>query len=150
MPFVRVSSHLQCPAASLPGDLDNVHRGRERPDHWRGQKLSHSLMTLSLAEVIIATALRMTLYHLGLCMDPNIHIFDMTIPHIAVTHCRTHPHVQVHRRWSMLQRNYDLYLEKKQFAAITGNFLAWEFELKDGNGGTLGLIDRNFQVWSFV
>jgi len=52
---------------------------------------------------------------------------------------------QVHRRWSMLQRNYDLYLEKKQFAAITGNFLAWEFELKDDKGGTLGLIDRNFQ-----
>ena len=48
----------------------------------------------------------------------------------------------------MIQRNYDLYLEKKQFAAITGNFLAWEFELKDGNGGTLGLIDRNFQVCS--
>ena len=50
----------------------------------------------------------------------------------------------------MIQRNYDLYLEKKQFAAITGNFLAWEFELKDGNGGTLGLIDRNFQVCSVV
>lgn len=45
----------------------------------------------------------------------------------------------------MIQRNYDLYLEKKQFAAITGNFLAWEFELKDDKGGTLGLIDRNFQ-----
>ena len=54
-------------------------------------------------------------------------------------------YLKVHRRWSMIQRNYDLYLEKKQFAAIKGNFLAWEFELKDDKGGTLGLIDRNFQ-----
>ncbi|GAX76018.1 hypothetical protein CEUSTIGMA_g3461.t1 [Chlamydomonas eustigma] len=52
---------------------------------------------------------------------------------------------EVHRRWSMIQRNYDLYMNKKQFASITGNFLAWEFELKDERGGTLGLIDRNFQ-----
>jgi hypothetical protein len=44
------------------------------------------------------------------------------------------------------RRNYDLYIGKKQFAAISGTFLAWEFELKDETGGTLALIDRNFQV----
>jgi hypothetical protein len=27
---------------------------------------------------------------------------------------------------------------------LAGNFLAWEFELKDENGGTLALLDRNF------
>lgn len=27
-------------------------------------------------------------------------------------------------------------------AAITGNFLAWEFELKDEAGNTMALIDR--------
>jgi uncharacterized protein YxjI len=52
---------------------------------------------------------------------------------------------EVHRRWSMLNRNYDLYMHKAQFASITGNFLAWEFELKDVKAGTLAFIDRNFQ-----
>lgn len=52
---------------------------------------------------------------------------------------------EIHRRWSFTNRNYDLYLEKSQFASITGQFLAWEFELKDKEGGTLALIDRNFQ-----
>lgn len=47
---------------------------------------------------------------------------------------------------STLRRNYDLYLDKQQFATISGNFLAWEFELKDAQGGTLALLDRNFQV----
>lgn len=47
-----------------------------------------------------------------------------------------------------VRRNYDLYIGKRQFAAISGNFLAWEFELKDEKGGTLALIDRNFQVWA--
>ena len=32
----------------------------------------------------------------------------------------------------------------RQFAEISGGFLAWEFELKDEAGGTLALIDRNF------
>lgn len=39
-----------------------------------------------------------------------------------------------------------MYLGKQQFASISGTFLAWEFELKDDQGGTLALIDRNFQV----
>ena len=52
---------------------------------------------------------------------------------------------EVVQRWHLWQRNYDLYLGKKQFASITGSFLAWEFELKNENGGTLALIDRNFQ-----
>ena len=52
---------------------------------------------------------------------------------------------EIHRRWSFTNRSYDLYLNKQQFASITGGFLAWEFELKDKEGGTLALIDRNFQ-----
>jgi len=51
---------------------------------------------------------------------------------------------EVHRRWSAINRNYDLYLNKKQFASITGSFLAWEFELKDDEGRSLAFIDRNF------
>jgi hypothetical protein len=33
---------------------------------------------------------------------------------------------------------------KRQFAAVQGGLLAWDFELKDEQGGTLALIDRNF------
>eukprot|EP00198_Chlamydomonas_reinhardtii_P007189 XP_001696525.1 phospholipid scramblase [Chlamydomonas reinhardtii] len=52
---------------------------------------------------------------------------------------------EIHQRWNLLKRNYDLYMGKSQFAAISGTFLAWEFELKDSQGGTLALVDRNFQ-----
>lgn len=34
--------------------------------------------------------------------------------------------------------------ERRQFAAVQGGLLAWDFELKDESGGTLALIDRNF------
>ncbi|GIL59690.1 hypothetical protein Vafri_14423 [Volvox africanus] len=51
---------------------------------------------------------------------------------------------EIHQRWNLMKRNYDLYINKSQFAAISGNFLAWEFELKDAQGGTLALVDRNF------
>ena len=56
---------------------------------------------------------------------------------------------EVFQRWHPLQRNYDLYRSSpagggRQFAEISGGFLAWEFELKDEAGGTLALIDRNF------
>ncbi|KXZ45777.1 hypothetical protein GPECTOR_50g570 [Gonium pectorale] len=52
---------------------------------------------------------------------------------------------EIQQRWHALRRNYDLYMDKSQFAAISGTFLAWEFELKDSAGGTLALVDRNFQ-----
>jgi len=51
---------------------------------------------------------------------------------------------EIVQRWHPWKRNYDLYLGQRQFASITGSFLAWEFELKDAEGGTLALIDRNF------
>lgn len=46
------------------------------------------------------------------------------------------------QRWHPWRRRYDLFMGKRQFAAIDGPFLAWEFELKDGGGNTLALIDR--------
>jgi hypothetical protein len=52
---------------------------------------------------------------------------------------------EVKQRWHLLKRNYDLYIDRRQFAYIEGGFLAWDFELKDGEGKTLALIDRNFQ-----
>ncbi|PSC69495.1 Altered inheritance rate of mitochondria 25 [Micractinium conductrix] len=51
---------------------------------------------------------------------------------------------EVHQRWHLWKRNYDLYIDKRQFAAVQGGLLAWDFELKDEEGGTLALIDRNF------
>ena len=52
---------------------------------------------------------------------------------------------EVHQRWHLWKRKYDLYLGKRQFAAIEGGFLAWEFALRNSDGGVLALIDRNFQ-----
>jgi hypothetical protein len=49
---------------------------------------------------------------------------------------------EVRQRWHAWRRNYDLYLGRRQFAAISGGFLAWEFELKDAQDNTLALIDR--------
>lgn len=46
------------------------------------------------------------------------------------------------QRWHLWRRKYDLFLGKRQFAAIDGGFLAWEFELKDAAGNTLALVDR--------
>ncbi|KAL4433405.1 hypothetical protein ABPG77_010258 [Micractinium sp. CCAP 211/92] len=51
---------------------------------------------------------------------------------------------EVHQRWHLWRRNYDLYINRRQFAAVQGGLLAWDFELKDDRGGTLALIDRNF------
>lgn len=42
------------------------------------------------------------------------------------------------------RRNYDLYLEKRQFASIRGGLLAWEFELQDEAGRPMAKVDRNF------
>ena len=53
---------------------------------------------------------------------------------------------EVKQRWHLWQRNYELFLGKRQFAAINGGLLAWEFTLKDEQDGVLALIDRNFQV----
>ncbi|KAK9833274.1 hypothetical protein WJX81_001649 [Elliptochloris bilobata] len=52
---------------------------------------------------------------------------------------------EVRQRWHLWRRRYDLYLGRRQFAEIDGPLLAWEFVLRDENGGVLALIDRNFQ-----
>lgn len=40
------------------------------------------------------------------------------------------------------RRNYDLYVDKRQFAAIRSGFLSWDFELHDEVGRPLAKIDR--------
>ncbi len=42
---------------------------------------------------------------------------------------------EVHQRFHLWRRTYDLYMDKKQVATINGQFLAWEFVLQDADGG---------------
>lgn len=42
---------------------------------------------------------------------------------------------EVKQRWHLWKRKYDLYFGRRQFADIQGNFLAWEFVLRDEHGG---------------
>lgn len=53
-------------------------------------------------------------------------------------------------RWHLWRRKYALYINKSQFAAIDGGLLAWEFVMRDSDGGVLALIDRNFQVRIYI
>ena len=53
---------------------------------------------------------------------------------------------EVNQRWHPWRRKYDLYLGKRQFAAVDGGLFAWEFVMRDADGGVLALIDRNFQA----
>lgn len=39
------------------------------------------------------------------------------------------------QRWHLWRRKYDLYIGKRQFATIDGGLLAWDFHLRDQNGG---------------
>jgi len=51
---------------------------------------------------------------------------------------------EVHQKWHLWRRKYELFVGKKQFAEIDGDFLAWEFLVRDQHGQPLALIDRNF------
>lgn len=42
---------------------------------------------------------------------------------------------EVRQRFHVWQRNYDIYLDKRQIAAINSPLLAWEFAIKDEQGG---------------
>jgi Scramblase len=42
---------------------------------------------------------------------------------------------EVHQRWHLWRRKYDLHLGKRQFAAIDGGLFAWDFVLRDESGG---------------
>lgn len=51
---------------------------------------------------------------------------------------------EVHQRWHLLKRNYDVFIDKRQFAAISAPTLAWQFDLRDESNRLLATIDRNF------
>ncbi len=43
--------------------------------------------------------------------------------------------VQVRQRFHVWRRNYDVYLGRQQCAVINSPLLAWEFAVKDAEGG---------------
>ena len=47
---------------------------------------------------------------------------------------------EVRQRFHVWQRNYDIYLDRQQFAAINSPLLAWEFAIRDESGGGLPLL----------
>ena len=52
---------------------------------------------------------------------------------------------EVRQNFHVWQRNYSLFLGKRQFASINGGLLAWEFVLKDQDGGALFRLDNFIQ-----
>ena len=44
---------------------------------------------------------------------------------------------EVHQKWHLWRRRYDLVLNGKQFSAVNSGLLAWEFLLRDEAGGEL-------------
>lgn len=54
----------------------------------------------------------------------------------------------VKSRWHPWRRICDLYLGKKQFAAMENpGFWSWTFPVKDDTGRVLAVIDRNYRSW---
>lgn len=47
---------------------------------------------------------------------------------------------EVRQRFHVWQRNYDIYLDRRQIAAINSPLLAWEFAIRDEQGGLSYLI----------
>lgn len=45
---------------------------------------------------------------------------------------------EVHQKWHLWRRRYDLVLNGKQFSAVNSGLLAWEFLLRDEAGGEPG------------
>ena len=84
----------------------------------------------------------------ALCVQANTHAAANECAeqlYLVTFHVGSVPHMltravcsvlgEVRQRWHLWQRNYELFLGKRQFAAINGGFLAWEFVLKDEQGG---------------
>ena len=42
---------------------------------------------------------------------------------------------EVRQRFHLWQRNYDIYLDRRQIAVINSPLMAWEFAIKDAQGG---------------
>eukprot|EP00897_Mesotaenium_endlicherianum_P010193 jgi/Mesen1/9201/ME000591S08528 len=57
---------------------------------------------------------------------------------------------EVHRRWHLWRRLYDVYIGKRQVGAVENPGLWWwTFTLEDEAGGTLAVVDRNWRGLGF-
>jgi len=51
---------------------------------------------------------------------------------------------EVHMKWHLMRRKYDLFIGQNQFGAIDEQMLQWDFHLKDDQGKLLGTINKNW------
>lgn len=51
---------------------------------------------------------------------------------------------EVHQRWHLWRRNYDLFTGKKQFGLVEGEFLAVQFRVLDARGAEIARVDKDF------
>ncbi|KAA8496888.1 Phospholipid scramblase family protein [Porphyridium purpureum] len=51
---------------------------------------------------------------------------------------------EVHMKWHLYRRRYELFVDKKQFASIDEGFLAWDFNMLDETGGRIASINKDF------
>lgn len=51
---------------------------------------------------------------------------------------------EVHMNWHMWRRRYSLYVDKTQFAAVDGGFLAVDFDMRDMDGQKMASVNKDF------
>lgn len=51
---------------------------------------------------------------------------------------------EVQQRWHLWRRRYDLFVDKRQFAAIDAPWLSWDFIMNDEEGRALACVNKNF------
>jgi len=51
---------------------------------------------------------------------------------------------EIHQRWHIWRRKYDLYINKQQIGQIDSPFLSWDFAIQDSQGKSLALVDKNW------
>jgi len=51
---------------------------------------------------------------------------------------------EIHQRWHLWRRKYDLYVNKEQVGQINSPILSWTFTVQDNQGKDLALVDKNW------
>jgi uncharacterized protein YxjI len=51
---------------------------------------------------------------------------------------------EVHQRWHLWRRRYDLFIGRRQFAMIDAPFLSWDFIMWDSTGSPIASVNKNF------
>jgi len=67
-------------------------------------------------------------------INSNTHILDADKKPIG----------EVHQRWHLWRRRYDLFVDKQQFGEVDTPFLGMEFHVRSEQGDVVAVVDRNF------